>query len=617
MDKELPFDEEINFKISDILDPTSLNNIKNDPKYCFQKFKIYFSKFFSLEEYFFKMEEKKSEDEVEIKKENETKKGNKVNNEEKKEADKKDVKIKEENKEIANKKLKNEIEEDKGDDKNENKESNAKAGKLSSKNETETDKKAENGKENEKNKEENKEYIKEKLGKTEDKKDKKNEVNDKSKVKKESKNKKDFYKTSAIFEKPNGLLISPKREKSKKSLLGKDFYSKNKRNRNKGTKNKSLIEFELFKKLNSQNIKKSIYFKKSHSLNYNNRKYKNELSLNYSKSNKKESLNPSGSENNYIIMNSKNESTFSLKSSGTIKSSSLSYIEKQALIAMGNNDAKPKKKEEKFPDYKLKLIKSNLNLDENDEMSGKAYEDYARKIFKIMCIIGTKKDVFFENPDKIMYERIIDFYLQNFFRYSFDINTPIKEVLYNNIQGGNELDIVYHLEYRELINIANKFQNYFLINNIKKDEKIIDIQDTDEISFICEIAKNIVKQGKEKLSQILNYIKIIAIMNTIAKTSIVSTEEYKELCYEYRCSPKTEKIFCIITDGEYKKLKKILDFITKKLLQSLSPTQSEIRKEIMNFIDSEKDLFYNETNPQSTQEHIYCTYLILANLKKK
>ena len=36
----------------------------------------------------------------------------------------------------------------------------------------------------------------------------------------------------------------------------------------------------------------------------------------------------------------------------------------------------------------------------------------------------------------------------------------------------------------------------------------------------------------------------------------------------------------------------------------------------MNFIDSEKDLFYNETNPQSTQENIYCTYLILANLKK-
>ena len=55
-DKKLPFDEEVNFKVSDILDPFSLNNIKNDPKYFLQKFKIYFVKFFTMEDYFFKME---------------------------------------------------------------------------------------------------------------------------------------------------------------------------------------------------------------------------------------------------------------------------------------------------------------------------------------------------------------------------------------------------------------------------------------------------------------------------------------------------------------------------------------------------------------------------------
>ena len=66
--------------------------------------------------------------------------------------------------------------------------------------------------------------------------------------------------------------------------------------------------------------------------------------------------------------------------------------------------------QKEFPDYKLKLIKSILNLEDNDEMSGKAYEDYARKIFKIMLIITTIKDIFFENPTKLIFSKIIDFY---------------------------------------------------------------------------------------------------------------------------------------------------------------------------------------------------------------
>ena len=673
LDKEYPFDEEINFKISDILDPISLNNIKKDPKYCFQKFKIYFSKFFSLEEYFFKMEEKVIE-EVEIKQENKDKEDNNIDNEKKKKDGKNKEAIKDESKEIKNNYFKNEKKAEKEDDKkNEIKEINEKEGNLSKANKIEeNNKKKKSVKENEKTKKEYKEigkkqnkneineYLKEEEEKKEpnkqteedkkeekvrkenekikeENKEKKNiqkddikekgriqeenkdEINDKSKVNRESK--KDIkrnYKISTLFEKPKSQLISKKIRTSKKSLQGKDSYSKNKGNGSQSTKNKPLIEFDLIKNLNSQNIIKQIFSNKSYSFIYNIRKNKNELSLNSFKSKKKESLNSSGSNiNNNNLVNNKNDSTSSFQSSRSIKSNSLSYLEKQALIAMGyGNDVQKKKEEEKFPDYKLKLIKSNLNLEENDEMSGKSYEDYARKIFKIMCIIATNKEVFFENPNKIIYEKIIDFYLQNFFRYSFNIKTPIKKVLYNNIQEGNEIDIVYHLKYGELIKIANKFQNYFLINNIKKDENIIqniiDVEDTDEITFICEIAKNIVKQGKEKLEQILNYIKIISIMNTISKSNIVNTIEYKELCYDYRCSPKTEKLFCIITDGDYKILKITINFIKNILKSSL--TQLDIKAKIDDFINSEKDLFYNETNPESLKDNIYCTYLILANL---
>ena len=59
IDNNLLIEDEKDFEITDILTPIFLNNIKNDPKYYFQKFKILFVKFFTLEDYFFKMEKNK------------------------------------------------------------------------------------------------------------------------------------------------------------------------------------------------------------------------------------------------------------------------------------------------------------------------------------------------------------------------------------------------------------------------------------------------------------------------------------------------------------------------------------------------------------------------------
>jgi len=136
-----------------------------------------------------------------------------------------------------------------------------------------------------------------------------------------------------------------------------------------------------------------------------------------------------------------------LNSSGTIKSGSFSFEQKQGLKGLG---IKIKDEIKEFPDYKLKLIKSNLNLEENDEMIGKAYEEYVRKILKIMFLLVIKQEISFDNPDKISYSKIIDFYLENFFKESLDIETPIKNSLYDDIHEGNELDIVYHMKYKEL-----------------------------------------------------------------------------------------------------------------------------------------------------------------------
>ena len=106
LDKELPFDENINFQISDIIDPIHLNNIKNDPKYYYQKFKIYFVKFFLLDEYFFQMEEKKEEVQI-IKNENELNENNCAKSNENK--DKKKDKDKDKDKNIPEIKYNNTI----------------------------------------------------------------------------------------------------------------------------------------------------------------------------------------------------------------------------------------------------------------------------------------------------------------------------------------------------------------------------------------------------------------------------------------------------------------------------------------------------------------------------
>jgi hypothetical protein len=249
-------------------------------------------------------------------------------------------------------------------------------------------------------------------------------------------------------------------------------------------------------------------------------------------------------------------------------------------------------------------------------MDGKTYEEYYRKILKIMFLITIKKEIFFENPQKISFSDIINFYSKNAFRYKLKINGPIKNILNDNIQEGNELDIVYSLKYKELINISEKFQKYFLlnkldINNNKSNNNILDIEEP-EITIIGEIAKNIIKQGKEKLSQIIGYMKVISIMNILKDSDLAKNDEYLKICEEYKCTPKSEKILLIITDGNYSKLEEMIQFFEKEIFdQNIS--QVDIRLKISTFV--EKDIFSDEANKESLQDNIYYNYLLFENLK--
>ena len=465
LDEEHPLEEEIDFKMSDILAPLCLNNLKNNPQYYYQKFKIIFVKFLMLDDYFFRMK------------------------------------------------------------KGENKTPHVSISKKS----------------------DNKDLPK-------------------------------FIKNINKFKIAlKRKLIRDKRRERNKSIKDKTKYKLDVINETKDSKKRNLSEKKRINSIISDNSTQTQIIDISKEL-------LKKISRNLTDSSEKKISN------------------------------SLSYEQKQGLKGIGYNFKEEEKKE--YPDYKLKLIKSNLNLEDNDEMSGKAYEDYARKILKIMFIITTKKDIFFENPSKITFSKLIDFYLQKYFRCSFDIDTPIKNIIYNNIQDGNELDIVYDCQYKDLLQLSNKFKKYFLIDGLTPNKnRLIDILEDDKITIIGEIAKNIIKQGKEKLNQILNYIKIISIMNTIKKSKLVNDEKYKEICNDYKCASDSEKILFIITDGDYVKLNSIISFI-KDLIKNNISEQSNIKQIISDFIMSKINIFKEETNFESLIENIYCNYLIFENLKK-
>ena len=192
---------------------------------------------------------------------------------------------------------------------------------------------------------------------------------------------------------------------SKKEKKGKKEMSKFFKNINKFKKE---IKQEIIKnKLNYRN--KSVENKTNNKLNPI-REIKDSIKRKLSENRKTNSLiSDDSSQITPLNQISKGQiNKMSLTQSDTSeKTISNCYEQKQGLKGIGYN---LNEKQKEFPDYKLKLIKSILNLEDNDEMSGKAYEDYARKIFKIMLIITTIKDIFFENPTKLIFSKIIDFY---------------------------------------------------------------------------------------------------------------------------------------------------------------------------------------------------------------
>ena len=229
-----------------------------------------------------------------------------------------------------------------------------------------------------------------------------------------------------------------------------------------------------------------------------------------------------------------------------------------------------KENETKIMDsYKLKFFKQKLNLEEEENLSGIAYEEYAKKCLKLMLILLLKKYPIFNNPKKVNINKLTRFYQLNSYanKIKSDNTIDLNEIVNPNFEG----DIVLELNNQELEKFCIKYQKNILLKE-NFDENFNDKSKT----LFIEIARDIISQGKEKFIQIKNYNKIIKIMNLLNYSLITEKEEYKNICNEYKCSKNTEKIFGLITDGNYEKLKFVINDIILHLFNTINNEDKNI-----------------------------------------
>ena len=68
---------------------------------------------------------------------------------------------------------------------------------------------------------------------------------------------------------------------------------------------------------------------------------------------------------------------------------------------------------QKIRQFQFKFIKKELGLEENEKMSGTAYEEFARKCFQIIFMIINKRDIKLENVKDVYLTDFLNTYLNN------------------------------------------------------------------------------------------------------------------------------------------------------------------------------------------------------------
>ena len=595
------------WNISDFFDVNDLERIKQTPEYIVEKILIKFKDFINLNGYFFIM---KPHDNLKNLIENKISGKKKKNEKEEKELEKENKN--EENEKKSEKKRGKKSIEKKNNEKEKNKKIKKK--KENKKEEDKTKEKNNNEKKGEKNKEllEQKKY--------------KEEMKNESEKKYNIKNNKEKHSNSMDKKIPNHLNIHSEGEKEfsyntlfhkydinnnvldKESFLNNSDSKKHNRllnrekeynNNKKNSLSSSKNEFER-NTSNFSSIKDNLSTNKS-IFNINSIEFSSNINNSSSKS--KNIL-----ENNSCNFSSKNNTS-------TFYYFPYSYSISSINEEENKNKKKDEKKKENMDTYKLRFFKNKLNLEEGEILSGNSYEEYARKTIKLMFILSIKKVPIFYNPQKIVTDSIIDFYKSQIKLGVINkIDTPIDSSIFEQTKKDKhfEIDIVVELKKNEIIKFIEKFSNkiYFENHFLKKEDK-----DTKEkVTCYMEIARNLISQGKEKLGQIKKYIKIIKIMNNL-RLFVSNMDKYKELLIPYKSSDSTEKIFSIITDGNYEELNFVISEIVIPNFLNPNLNELDIKNNIKNKLNEKPKLFDNIENKDSLIDNIYYVLEIFYHLK--
>ena len=137
---------------------------------------------------------------------------------------------------------------------------------------------------------------------------------------------------------------------------------------------------------------------------------------------------------------------------------------------------------------------------------------------------------------------------------------------------------------------------------------------------MIEIAKNIVHQGSEKLSQIIKYTAFISILNLYQEyyKEIIDSKPLSDICKASKISKDTRKMFCIITDGDYSILKYVFIEIIQQIFLGKYDNNDKIKEFITKKIKENQDFAQKikEKEMNSIDKNIFNVYLMLENLKK-
>ena len=281
-------------------------------------------------------------------------------------------------------------------------------------------------------------------------------------------------------------------------------------------------------------------------------------------------------------------------------------------------------------ELKLGYTKQLLQIFENEKMTGKEFEEYARRTLYLMLLMIKKDNYKILNPKKANLKGL-GIFSQTYFNN--DKNSLFKE-------DQCEIDIIINdFEKKDLCQLINNYQNNFYFT----DELHLDKLD-EKVNIIGEIVRNLIYQSDNKKKQMNNYIELIDKLNNIKKNINKSKDninidiKIKDIQENISISEESEtfidrvnidlqnilktfglkdiskdNIFIILTKGPYLLFKIVFDIINE-LLKSDNFDDNYLKQQIEKYDNIFKNLSDSKKNIFEKIKNLYCIFL---NLRKK